>query len=124
MAKQPTTIIARRVQRELGDLGIYLYHKAVTTTSWYFKFGDERIRSLTVRDHRTKPKYRYKWNIVVGYAGPKKVLDDGVSRFFYSENEVDEFLEHIRRYHQTILRNERVLTQQISYTNKLPGANK
>ncbi|ADY13652.1 hypothetical protein [Sphaerochaeta globosa] len=123
MAKKPTTIIARRVQRELGDLGIYLHNKAVTTTSWYFKFKDERIRSLTVRDHKTKPEYRYKWNIVIGYTGPKKVLDRGVPRYFYSENEVDEFLEHVRRYYQTILKNESNSAQQVSNTTKIIGAN-
>jgi len=116
MAKLPTTIIARRVQRELGDLGIYLYHKAVTTSSWYFKFKDERIRSLTVRDHKTKPKYRYKWNIVIGYTGPKRVIDRGVPRYFYSENEVDDFLTHIQRYYATIMRNE--TAQQEEYVNQ------
>lgn len=116
MAKLPTTIIARRVQRELGDLGIYLYHKAVTTSSWYFKFKDERIRSLTVRDHKTKPKYRYKWNIVIGYTGQRRVMDRGVPRYFYSENEVDDFLTHIQNYYATIMRNE--TTQQEEYVNQ------
>jgi hypothetical protein len=116
MAKLPTTIIARRVQRELGDLGIYLYHKAVTTSSWYFKFKDERIRSLTVRDHKTKPKYKYKWNIVIGYTGQRRVMDRGVPRYFYSENEVDDFLTHIQRYYATIMRNE--TTQQEEYVNQ------
>lgn len=116
MAKLPTTIIARRVQRELGDLGIYLYHKAVTTSSWYFKFKDERIRSLTVRDHKTKPKYRYKWNIVIGYTGQRRVMDRGVPRYFYSENEVDDFLTHIQSYYATIMRNE--TTQQEEYVNQ------
>jgi hypothetical protein len=116
MAKLPTTIIARRVQRELGDLGIYLYHKAVTTSSWYFKFKDERIRSLTVRDHKTKPKYKYKWNIVIGYTGQRRVIDRGVPRYFYSENEVDDFLTHIQRYYATIMRNE--TTKQEEYVNQ------
>jgi hypothetical protein len=91
--------------KELEPLGIRIFNRAVNTSSVYLKFKDERLRSLTVRDHKTIPKYRYKWNIVLGYSGPKNVIDNGVVRFMYNENQLDDLFSHIRNYQNKIILN-------------------
>ena len=91
--------------KELAPLGIYIYHRAVNTSSVYLKFKDERLRSLTVRDHKTIPKYRYKWNIVLDYSGPKNVIDNGIVRFMYNQNQLDDIFSHIRNYQKKIILN-------------------
>jgi hypothetical protein len=101
-----TQKITLQVLEELKDLDIYLYKKAVTTSSVYLKFKDSRLRSLTIRDHKTIPKYRYKWNIVLGYNGQRKIVDNGASRFFYSEKELPLFYKSIRSYYSTIKKEE------------------
>lgn len=104
--KAPIQKITLRVLEELKDLDIYLYKKAVTTSSVYLKFKDTRLRSLTIRDHKTIPKYRYKWNIIIGYSGKRMIVDNGATRFFYSEKELPVFYKSIRSYYKTIRDNE------------------
>ena len=90
----------------LRDQGIYVYHRATSTSSVYLKFKDEQLRSLTVRDHTTIPKYRYKWNIIIGYRGTKKVMDRGVPRYMYNEKQLHQCIDHIKNYANTIIRNK------------------
>lgn len=91
--------------RELKPLGIYVTNKSVTTSSVYLKFKDPRIKSLTIRDHGTIPKYRYKWNVILGYRGPGTVNDKGVTRYMYNELQLHSFFEHIRKYAAKIKKN-------------------
>ena len=91
--------------KELKPLGIYIHNRAVNTSSVYLKFKDERIRSLTIRDHKTIPKYRYKWNIVLGYQGDKRVIDKGITRFMYNENQLNDLFSHIKNYANKINQN-------------------
>jgi hypothetical protein len=94
--------IVNRCLVELAPLGIYVFNRAANTSSVYLKFNDSRLRSLTVRDHKTIPKYRYKWNIVLGYTGPKNVIDKGVVRFMYNETQLDDLFSHIKNYQKKI----------------------
>lgn len=99
--------IARRLEKELVDLGLVITYAARTTTSVYMKFEDKRLGTLTVRDHKGKPKYKYRWNIVIGYNGNSRVRDNGYVRDFFNETEIDRFMEAIRAYHCAIRRRDK-----------------
>lgn len=87
---------------ELKDLGCYISNKSVTTSSYYLKFKHELLRSLTVRDHESRPKYKYKWNIILGGQQPRMVKDENVVRFFYNEQTIDWFIGDIRKYYNNL----------------------
>ena len=85
---------------KLHDLGIYISNRS--TSSVYLKFKDMSLRSLTIRDHPGKPGYKYKWNIIIGYRGPKVQIDGRIRRYYYSEKNLQEFYEDILRANNSI----------------------
>lgn len=91
--------------KKLQPLGVYIHNRAVNTASVYLKFGDPRLKSLTIRDHKTIPKYRYKWNIILGYQGEARVIDAGITRYMYNEHQIDRLCAHILNYHRKIKQN-------------------
>lgn len=86
--------------------------RAFTTSSIYLKFDDERLRSLTVRDHPGIPKYRYKWNLFKGWQGSNEQVDRGVKRFYYSFNDVENLAKRIIQYKKTC--EERSINENIN----------
>lgn len=100
-----TKQIANKVISELSDLGAYIANESYSTNSIYIKFNDERLRSLTIRDHNTIKKYRYKWNIRLDKKKSYEQIDKGAKRFIFSVNDLDKFYERIRIYHKSIILN-------------------
>lgn len=98
-----TGSVLRSLKLKLQMVGIEIesIQKAVGTRSIYVKFTDDRLRSLTVRDHPGIPKYRYKWNLFKGYKGETEVYDNGVKRFYYSFDQVDDLVRRMSQYKQT-----------------------
>ena len=47
----------------------------------------------------------YKWNIVLGYHGDKRVIDKGITRFMYNENQLTNLFSHIKNYANKIKQN-------------------
>lgn len=91
------------VLEELKDLEPYINNASENNASAFLKFKDERLRSVAIRDISVRPRYRYKWNIVLGYSGERMITDGRVTRFFYSEKELPIFYKSIRSYYNTIL---------------------
>lgn len=86
------------VMYELYDLGPYIWYRAKTTTSVYIKFNDDRLGSLTIRDHKGIKKCKYRWNLVIGYNGSPVVKGRGFVRYFYSEFTVRDLIDDVKRY--------------------------
>ena len=99
--------VANTLIKRLHNHGIKVVvgNASITTSSLYLKFEDTRLGSLTVRDHKGRAKYRYKWNLISGYDGENVVMDKGVRRFFYNFDQVDQIIEHIKNYRNAIERN-------------------
>ena len=98
-----TVEVADRVVVELKDLGAYLYYSARRSKSVYVKFKDPLVRSLTIRDHDTIEKYKYKWNIRLDGRETEVIMDRGIERFFYEVKDLDKFYEDIRKYQKQII---------------------
>ena len=75
-----------------------LYCDAVTTSSFYIKFEDERLRSLRVGDHGGKTKYRYKWNLRLDMHKFERTVKKGAVRFFYPIDQLPKMIQHMQRY--------------------------
>lgn len=102
-SKEDTLKIAEYFLKKLAPEGAYIYHEAVTTNSIYIKFKNEKLKSLTIRDHNTKKKYRYKWNFRVDLTGKKMEEDRGVKRYFYGIDSYLELVKHIRKYNNKLI---------------------
>ncbi len=101
-------LIVQIVLEELKDLGAHIY-KVAKTGSVYIKFADERLRSLRIGDHDGRENYKYKWNLRADIEKAYEEMDNGVRRFYYSYGEVTEFIERIRQYWRTILKNQELM---------------
>lgn len=86
------------ILNHMSDYGCWLYVSAKTTNSHYMKFRDRRLGSLTVRDHPGRKKYHYKWNLILGYDGEKIIKKDGVTRYYYNQNQILQLCNHIKNY--------------------------
>ena len=74
--------------------------------SCYIKFGESRLRSLRIGDHRGRKKYRYKWNLRVNYKMFKREQDGKVVRFYYPILEYNDMVRHMVMYRNKILRDD------------------
>lgn len=97
-----TDEVVNRLLRELADLGIYVHNEAVTTSSRYLKFEDDRIGSIRVGDHPGKKKYGYRWNILLGSDGTRTEIDRGKKRWYYHASDIEDFVRHVRNYAEAL----------------------
>lgn len=97
-----TNVLCKRLMNH--GIRLDVRNNSVTTSSIYLKFEDVRLGSCTVRDHKGRAKYKYKWNLISGWDGESCVKDNGVNRFFYNFDQMAEMVEHIVNYHKAIER--------------------
>ena len=65
-------------------------HYAKTTKSIYLKLDYGVCCGIRISDHKVKKKYKYKFNMIKQYKGPKQVNDRGSIRLFYDYNNTEE----------------------------------
>ena len=53
------------------------------------------VVGIRISDHKGKKKYRYKFNLIKEYKGPKKMIDRGYSRLYYSYENASEMIRDI-----------------------------
>lgn len=70
---------------------------ARTTKSIYLKLDYGVCGAIRISDHIGKKKYRYKFNLIKGYKGPKKINDRGYNRLYYNYNNTDELVTDIEK---------------------------
>lgn len=87
--------------KRLESLGARV-HYAAGTGSQYIKFKDPRIGSLRIADHTGKPKYHYKWNLVVG-GERKTVTTDTTTRQYYPAGQMEELCADLRQHQRDIV---------------------
>ena len=85
---------------QLDEAGLepILNNNSVTTTSFYVKFEDERLRSLRVGDHPGRSKYRYKWNLRLDLEKSYVDNHEGIIRYYYCYKELDKMILHMQNY--------------------------
>lgn len=68
---------------------------AKTTKSIYLKLDYGVCCGIRISDHNGKKKYKYKFNLLKYYKGPKIVNDNGYIRLFYDYENINELIEAV-----------------------------
>lgn len=88
--------IARILAKELIQKGYLVHeHYAKTTKSIYLKLDYGACCGIRISDHNGKKKYRYKFNLIKQYNGPKVINDRGYIRLFYNYKNIKELLNDV-----------------------------
>ena len=68
---------------------------AKTTKSIYLKLDYGVCCGIRISDHNGKKKYKYKFNLLKYYNGPKRVNDNGFIRLYFSYENINEIVEAV-----------------------------
>jgi len=70
---------------------------AKTTKSIYLKLDYGVCCGIRISDHNGKKKYKYKFNLIKQYKGPKEKIDKGYLRLYYDYNNTEELIEDVQK---------------------------
>lgn len=90
--------ISNKLIKDLKEKGflINMYY-AKTTKSIYLKLDYGVCCGIRISDHNGKKKYKYKFNIIKQYTGPKVKMDRGFLRLYYDYNNTEELIEDVQK---------------------------
>lgn len=77
------------------DFRIHKYY-AKTTKSIYLKLDYGVCCGIRISDHTGKKRYKYKFNLIKQYKGPKQINDKGYLRLFYNYNNTEELVKDVQ----------------------------
>lgn len=89
--------VSNKLIRNLKDKGFEIHkYYTKTTKSIYLKLDYGVCCGIRISDHKGKKKYRYKFNLIKQYNGPKQVNDRGYLRLFYDYSNTDELVNDVQ----------------------------
>ena len=89
-------IVSDKLIRILKQKGFKINrYYARKTKSIYLKLDYGVCGAIRISDHIGKRKYRYKFNVIKKYTGPKIINDRGYIRLFYNYNNTKELLHDV-----------------------------
>lgn len=89
--------VSNKLIRNLKDKGFQIHkYYAKTTKSIYLKLDYGVCCGIRISDHRGKKRYRYKFNLIKQYEGPKQINDKGYFRLFYNYNNTEELVKDVQ----------------------------
>lgn len=90
MKRKREIAVSNRIINGLKHKGFKISrYYAKTTKSIYLKLDYGVCGGIRISDHKGKEKYHYKFNVIKGYKGPKKVRDNGHKRLFYDYDNIE-----------------------------------
>ena len=88
--------VSNELIKDLKNKGFKIHkYYAKTTKSIYLKLDYGVCCGIRISDHKGKKKYRYKFNLIKQYNGPKQVNDRGYLRLFYDYSNTHELIEDV-----------------------------
>ena len=89
--------VSNKLIKDLKEKGFQINkYYAKTTKSIYLKLDYGVCCGIRMSDHNGKQKYRYKFNLIKQYKGPKEKIDRGYVRLFYDYNNTEELIEDVQ----------------------------
>lgn len=89
--------VSNKLIKDLKEKGFQINkYYAKTTKSIYLKLDYGVCCGIRISDHRGKKKYRYKFNLIKQYEGPKQIKDKGYLRLFYDYNNTEELIKDVQ----------------------------
>ncbi len=96
MKRNQEISVSNKLIQNLKDKGFQIHkYYAKTTKSIYLKLDYGVCCGIRISDHKGKKKYRYKFNLIKQYNGPKLVIDKGYLRMFYDYNNTDALIKDV-----------------------------
>ena len=90
--------ISNKVINDLKQRGFQISrYYAKTTKSIYLKLDYGVCCGIRISDHNGKKKYKYKFNLIKQYKGPKEKIDRGYLRLYYNYNNTEELIEDVQK---------------------------
>lgn len=97
MKRNQEVEVSNKLIRNLKDKGFQIHkYYAKTTKSIYLKLDYGVCCGIRISDHTGKKRYKYKFNIIKQYKGPKQVKDKGCLRLFYNYNNTEELINDVQ----------------------------
>ena len=91
MKRNQEIVVSNKLIKNLKEKGFQIQkYYARTTRSIYLKLDYGVCCGIRISDHNGKKKYKYKFNLIKQYNGPKKIIDRGYTRLFYNYNNTEE----------------------------------
>lgn len=88
--------VSNNLIEHLKEKGFKIHrYYAKTTRSIYLKLDYGVCCGIRISDHNGKKKYKYKFNLIKQYKGPKEINDKGYIRLFYDYNNTKELLDDV-----------------------------
>jgi hypothetical protein len=89
--------VSNKLIKNLKERGFRINkYYAKTTKSIYLKLDYGVCCGIRISDHKGKKKYRYKFNLIKKYNGPKQINDKGYIRLFYDYNNTEELVDDVQ----------------------------
>lgn len=97
MNRKEEIAVSNEIIKELKQKGFQINrYYAHGTKSIYLKLDYGVCCGIRISDHNGKKKYRYKFNLIKQYKGPKQINDRGYIRLFYDYNKTKEVVRDIQ----------------------------
>lgn len=98
MKKKQEIKISNKVIHILINKGFKINrYYARTTRSIYLKLDYGVCGAIRISDHIGKKKYKYKFNLIRNYNGPREIDDDGYHRKYYSYHHTNELIADVEK---------------------------
>ena len=89
--------VSNKLIKTLKEKGFQINkYYAKTTKSIYLKLDYGVCCGIRISDHNGKKKYRYKFNLIKQYKGPKQKNDKGYIRLYYDYNNTEELINDVQ----------------------------
>lgn len=89
--------VSNKLIKKLKEKGFQINkYYAKTTKSIYLKLDYGVCCGIRISDHNGKKKYKYKFNLIKQYQGPKKKIDKGYIRLYYDYNNTEELIKDVQ----------------------------
>lgn len=97
MERRQEIEVSNKLIKELKEKGFQINkYYAKTTRSIYLKLDYGVCCGIRISDHNGKKKYRYKFNLIKKYKGPKQINDRGYIRLFYDYDNTDNLINDVQ----------------------------
>ena len=97
MKRNQEIVVSNKLIKNLKEKGFQIQkYYARTTRSIYLKLDYGVCCGIRISDHNGKKKYKYKFNLIKQYNGPKKIIDRGYTRLFYKYNNTNELIKDVQ----------------------------
>lgn len=79
----------------------YISNQAQTGSA-YIRIKDcDTCRQLRISDHPGRPKYRYKFNLILSQLGVRSEEDDGITRHYYGVDSIEQLVVDLKHEYES-----------------------